>query len=423
VQLTVSAAQTAKNEDQVSAEASHPKILLLHDDELEDIRTLLHEFSFPFVERGGDPTEVDRATEWELIISSQKRLRAFKDSKTMQNARCIAVIDNDSRKLRSNASSHGVDFVLSRPVHSAALRLLILHCVYRGPEKRRQGRVSAGARVQVRSGLLWRDAILADISLRGARLVCDKPVKPGAKMNLFFPSKTGNTQCFNLTARSLRTTVATDSSEGHIVAVAFEGLSPVQGQQLRKVFETFKTGPARLERAKAHLACSPTARNSEPEERTERRATPRVKFEKHVVTVHDEATRVLLCRDISMGGMRVNPNDTLVPGDKLLVAVHIRSRAEPLLVNARVTRDDGDAGLALEFHDLSKDSADYLKKMVNLLHILGVNNISNDVSNDGPKGSLIISEIVEDSASSAPPLLGTHLHSFIQRTDHRRRKG
>jgi hypothetical protein len=93
--------------------------------------------------------------------------------------------------------------------------------------------------------------------------------------------------------------------------------------------------------------------------------------------------------------MRVNPNDTLVPGDELLVAVYIRSRAEPLVVNARVTRDDGDAGLVLEFHDLSKDSADYLKKMINVLPILGVKNISNP----GNEGGLTISEIVARRAS------------------------
>ena len=393
--MTVSAAQTVRNGDKVSAEHTHPKILLLHDDELEDIRTLLREFSIPFVERSGDPTEVDRHTEWELIISSQKRLNAFEDSETIQNARRIAVIDNDSRTLRSNASSHGVDFVVPRPVHSAALRLLILHCIYRGPERRRQGRVSAGTKIQVRAGLLWRDALLADLSLQGARLVCDKPVKPGAKMKLFFPSEMGNTKGFNLSARSLRTSVATDSSQGHIVAVEFQELSPAQGQLLRKVFETFENGPARLEGAQGDVAVSPVASSSEPEERTERRAAPRVEYEKHVVTINDEATRVMLCRDISMGGMRVNPNDTLVPGDELLVAVYIRSRAEPLVVNARVTRDDGDAGLVLEFHDLSKASADYLQKMINVLPILGVKNISNP----GNEGGLTISEIVARRAS------------------------
>ena len=35
----------------------------------------------------------------------------------------------------------GVNFIVARPVHAAAMRLLVLHCIYRGPERRKQGRV------------------------------------------------------------------------------------------------------------------------------------------------------------------------------------------------------------------------------------------------------------------------------------------
>jgi hypothetical protein len=178
------------------------------------------------------------------------------------------------------------------------------------------------------------------------------------------------------------------------VAVAFQGLKPAQGKQLRKVFENYRNGPARLEGVNTPPPAV-AAVDAGPQAQVERRAAPRVQYEKHIVTVDEEATRVLLCRDISIGGMRVNPNDTLVPGDELLVAVHIRSRAEPLIVNTRVTRDDGDEGLILEFYDLSKESAEYLEKMVNLLPILGVKNVSEDGQEDG----LSISEIVERRAS------------------------
>lgn len=378
----------------MAAEDSHPKILLLHDNELNDIRGLLSEFSIPFVERNGDPTSVDARTEWGLIISSQKRIGSFEKAETTQQARRIAVIDNDSRTLRAMLKRLGVDFVVPRPVHTAALRLLILHCIYRGPERRNKVRVSVGAKIQVRSGLRWRDAVLADLSLHGARLVCEKSVRAGAKLKLHFPSETGNAKGFSLPARSLRTAPATDPGQGHIVAVAFQGLSPAQGQRLRKVFETYQDGPARLV-GTAGQTQRTAAISEDSEQPAERRSSRRVEYDKHIVTVDDEATRVLLCRDISVGGMRVNPNETLVPGDGLLVAVHIRSRTEPLVVNARVARDDGENGLVLEFHDLSKESADYLTKMVNLLPMLGVKSESGE---DGETG-LIISEIVERRAS------------------------
>ncbi len=98
---------------------------------------------------------------------------------------------------------------------------------------------------------------------------------------------------------------------------------------------------------------------------------------------------------VSIGGMRVQPNETLVPGDEVKVAVHVRTRSEPLVVDARVTRDDGKSGLVLEFFNLSGDNEAYLRKMVNLLPIMGV---KADVDGESPSG-LIVSEIVERKAS------------------------
>jgi hypothetical protein len=377
----------------VNPDNSEAKILLLHDDELRDVRSLLASLSIAFVERNGDPTDVDKRTAWDLIIASQKRVSCFEDNEQAQKTRRIAVVESDSRTLRSMLKRLGVDYVVARPVHAAALRLLVLHCVYQGPERRRLSRVSVGAKIQQRSGLMKHDAILADISLHGCRLVCDRPVKAGSKMKLFFPPEMGSGRGFVLTARVLRTAPATPPTTGHIVAGAFQNLKPAQGQRLRRVFESYKNGPAKLMGPDADLMGQSQAETETKP--SERRAQPRMEYEKHIVTVNEDATRVLLCRDISIGGMRVEPNETLVPGDDMLVAVHIRSRSEPLVVNARVARDDGKEGLVLVFHDLSKDSEEYLEKMVNLLPMLGVKDASDDENGPG----LIISEIVERRAS------------------------
>jgi hypothetical protein len=93
--------------------------------------------------------------------------------------------------------------------------------------------------------------------------------------------------------------------------------------------------------------------------------------------------------------MRVEPNDTLVPGDNLMVAIHIRSRAEPLVVNTRVIRDDGEKGLVLEFYDLSNETEVYLNKMVHLLPMLGVKS----AGENGEQPGMIVSEIIQRHAS------------------------
>ncbi|MBW2390481.1 MAG: PilZ domain-containing protein [Deltaproteobacteria bacterium] len=369
---------------------ANPKILLLHDNELVDVRGLLSDLAIKVIERPGKLTDVDLRTKWDLIIASQKRISDFEKSAKVRNATRIAVIDNDSRTLRSMLRRLGVEYVVARPVHATALRLLVLHCVYRGPERRRLSRVSVGAKVQVRVGLFRKDVILADLSLHGCRLVCEKPIKAGTKIKLMVPPEMAAGKAFSLPVRALRSGAAADSGQGYVMAGAFHSLTPALGQRLRKVFEAYRNGPARLSGATIDMVSQPGS-----DEPPERRTAPRKDYEKHVVTVTDEATRVLLCRDISIGGMRVEPNDSLVPGDDLLVAIHIRSRAEPLVVNTRVSRDDGEKGLILEFYDLSKESEVYLNKMVHLLPMLGVK----DAGKNGDQPGMIISEIIQRRAS------------------------
>lgn len=85
----------------------------------------------------------------------------------------------------------------------------------------------------------------------------------------------------------------------------------------------------------------------------ERRTDARRAYGHRVIALAEDATRVLLGRDISLGGMRVDPNPELGPGDRLRLAIHVRARSEPLVVSARVIRDDGEQGLVLEFQSLS----------------------------------------------------------------------
>ena len=111
-----------------------------------------------------------------------------------------------------------------------------------------------------------------------------------------------------------------------------------------------------------------------------------------------EAARVLIGCDISLEGMRVDPHPDLSVGDELQIALHVRAREKPLVVRARVTRDDGEQGLVLQFYDLSQSSQAYLRRMVNFLPILAVRE-------EGEEGAgIIISEILEHRAAEAASL-------------------
>ena len=84
----------------------------------------------------------------------------------------------------------------------------------------------------------------------------------------------------------------------------------------------------------------------------------------------EEAARVLMGRDLSRGGMRVNPNPLLAVGMKLRLAVHAETRETPLILNAVVDRDDGERGLVLRFGDLSAELSRYLDYVIHALPLV-----------------------------------------------------
>jgi hypothetical protein len=117
-----------------------------------------------------------------------------------------------------------------------------------------------------------------------------------------------------------------------------------------------------------------------------------------VIALGAEAARVLIGRDISLGGRRFDTHPDVSVGDELQIALHVRARERPLVVRARVERDDGEQGLVLQFCDLSQSSRGYLRRMVNFLPILAIREEGNEGS------GVIISEILEHRAAQAASL-------------------
>ena len=117
--------------------AATPRSLLIHDGELADVRALLVSLQLPFTERLGAESAEDRGTRWDLVIASAKRILELQ----LPHASCpptqIAILSHDARTLRSSLRRTGTTLIVRRPVHPAALRALVVHSLYRGPEKRR----------------------------------------------------------------------------------------------------------------------------------------------------------------------------------------------------------------------------------------------------------------------------------------------
>jgi hypothetical protein len=125
----------------------------------------------------------------------------------------------------------------------------------------------------------------------------------------------------------------------------------------------------------------------------ERRIQDRHAITRRIIALGDEAARVLIGRDLSIGGMRIDSTPDLALGDHLKVAVHVRPDGQPLVVSAEIVRDDGPAGMALRFVDLSPAAHAYLEEMVGALPSI----VESNGSKEG--AGLLVSELVGRRAS------------------------
>jgi hypothetical protein len=363
------------------------RILVAHDGELDDVCRMLGEIGGRFLERRGRIGASACDGDWGVVIASPQVLLASPFPAGSAPLR-IAIVERSSRTALSMLRRAGVERIVRRPVHPAALRGLLLHTVYCGPEKRRRQRVHVGSPVRFRGRLWPRQAILSELSLRGCRLLTRHAAKRDASVVVTLPARLTGERSLAIRGRVVRTGPASGEDAGtQAIAVVFGDLSRDQLRPLQRVVAEHARGPATLPRStpaepapkplpapgapatdapRPDVARAPEPREpaQEPESETDRRSALRRQFERNVIALGQEAARVLIGLDIAPGGMRVAPHPDLQVGDRLQLALHVAARTEPLIVQARVDRCDGPRGLVLQFEDLTPGSAEILVKMV-----------------------------------------------------------
>ena len=103
-----------------------------------------------------------------------------------------------------------------------------------------------------------------------------------------------------------------------------------------------------------------------------------------------EGPFVLIGRDLSAGGMRIERHPDLHVGDRFTLVLHAPSLGDPIVVDAEIVRDDGARGFGLAFDPLASDAIETLEKFVACLPNV-------ESLEDGELAGLgaILSEIVE----------------------------
>jgi len=261
-----------------------------------------------------------------LVISTLKHSPRAADLCAASTSRILMEILQQDSPEPDMVSKARCDFIVRRPVHTAALKLLIQRAIYTGPERRARERVAIGAAVSVRSGIRSWVSTLLDLSLRSCRLLSSKPVVPDRSVTVRLPRRITGCETLSLKGRVVRCEEPNRSgSEMFEIAVSFDSLEPATRRALRVILEGYMVGPASLAcEAADNSRLSPRTgaprREVEGARMTDRRGEARQSKSGLPPTARvnpGTLAAVLIGRDLSPAGMRVEQDAELELGDEL----------------------------------------------------------------------------------------------------------
>jgi hypothetical protein len=333
------------------------RVLLIDEGELDDVARLLERIGVNLTRARGDGLDDLPAVSPALLVTTARHALSLPAGAADAPVR-VAVASDGSRTLRGALRRAGFDFLVNRPVHPEALRLLLARLVYRGPEKRRAPRVPIGVPVTFKAGLVRHEATLVDLSQSGCRLLCARPPRDGRRLTLQLLDPGGARPWTVSGVVARRMPPSSAASGAWSVAVAFDALARDARERIARWLAEHASGPAAW-----HGGTVPGLVRSSDETR-EKRRTPRHAYRKRVIALAESGARVLLARDLSLGGLRVEAAAGLTPGARVDVALHGSPLPRPLVLRARVIRRGVTGDVVLRFDALDAAAREWLTKLL-----------------------------------------------------------
>lgn len=409
---------------------SHPGILLVDDGELDEVALILDEQGVAYTRlRGGQiPDEV--APPRDLLIVTPRRVERVRrgsptDAGPGRPLRIIAVAE-DSPAMRRRLRRNGLHLLIRLPADAEIWRLLIARALYKGSERREDPRVAVGSPVALeRDGA---QTTLVDLSNRGCRLQTTSSLTIGDPIAFTIPPDDqvwGDAEPLSLRG-TVRRLVREPGEDASMLAILFDadltqrdrtrltalinhwasgpqslneaivsGAPPIPATQLPSLPDLTlddETDPPVLAHSEIQVKLGAGSGSQRPtnENPRDRRVHPRGQFASSIVAEGTEGPFVLIGRDLSAGGMRIERHRDLHVGDRFRLALRGPTNSDPIVVEAEIVRDDGPGGFGLTFDPMEPGAVDDLEKMVACLP---------DVESleDGEMAGLgaILSEIVE----------------------------
>ena len=379
-------------------------ILLVDDGELDEVAIVLESEGLSFERMRGGHIPPNVAPPCDLLIVTPRHVERVRrgspsGAKPGRPLRIIAV-QEDSPPMRRRLRRAGMHLLVRLSADAEIWRLLIARALYRGSERREDQRVAVGSRVAIDFDPHRSEAelatILVDLSNRGCRIRTRRNFSVGDPIVFTLPADhEAESQDEPFTLRGDVRRIAIEAgSEECMLAVVFDPDMPEKNRtRLTALINRWASGPDSKAGAPKTIApaipacqlpCLPEltlddetdppvpARTEirvrladvaeDPE--AERRSQSRGLYESRVVAEGQDGPVVLIGRDLSAGGMRIERIGFLKLGDRFRVALHGPVPGEPLVVHAEISRDDGDDGFALVFEGVDPATATELEKFV-----------------------------------------------------------
>lgn len=377
---------------------SQPEILLVDDGEFDDLARQLDHLGLTYRRELGPRPNGTLSPPAGLLVTTPRRAGTVRrgsppDARHGHPIRIVAVHE-DSTSTRRLLRRTGFNLVVHLPTHDEIWRLLASDALYAGDERREDARIPVGSATSVQTDEGTPRVMLMDVSNRGCRLLSAEPFSAGESIDVRIPDRDGGDGWLTLPGEVARSSsVEGEAPFTHMSAILFSSdISDADRMGLGVLINRWSVGPASLGGTPAGPSV-PACESSEipglllddetdpavriettvdlghtdtasGDKAAERRGGDRRSFAVPVVARDQKDRRVLIGRDLSTRGMRVEPHADVSMGDRVQLALHGAESGEPIVVQATVSRDDGDGGLALRFDGLSSGSADELDKLV-----------------------------------------------------------
>jgi len=367
--------------------ASRPRVLVIDDGELSRIRGFLDGFGIDLRHLRGNVIHEDLDGSFDLVIASVKQTLTFEgsvDFATLPGKPVwIAVHAQDFLPLRVRLQRMGVHYLVQSSVGSEALRLLLVHSLYQGPERRDGMRLPVGMPVACRSEMgNGFSADLLDLTRGSCRLLADCELELGSGVRIDLPARLAGGEKLELSGEVSRVEphpgtprtrvtitfreLAVESTElleailqGKIIGTVVTRL----GEDLSE--ETASTTISASEREQPSSEPEPEPAAEAPPEYPHKRSNLRTLYSRQVTALLGGSQLVILGRDLSIAGMRAEQVPELAVGTELELAIYGGSGAEPVLVKAVVARDDGELGTIFHFTEMPEWERPRLEAIVN----------------------------------------------------------